>query len=82
VLLPNDASHNLVLMRRDQSDSDGTFSLRHVVPGTYTVVAVADGWDLDWQNPAVANAYAAGGTKVQAAGGKDQVKVAVEEKGK
>ncbi len=40
VLLPNDPAHNLVLMRRDQSDSDGTFTLRRVLPGNYTVIAV------------------------------------------
>jgi len=82
VLLPNDAAHNLILMRRDQSDSDGTFTLRRIVPGSYTVVAVADGWDLDWQNPAVVKAYGTGGAKVQvqAGGGKYQVKVAVAEK--
>jgi len=82
VLLPNDVAHNLGLMRRDQSDSDGTFTLRRVVPGSYTVVAVADGWDLDWQNPAVVKAYAAGGTNVlvQTSGGKFEVRVTVQEK--
>jgi len=82
VLLPGDPGHNLILMRRDQSDSDGTFTLRHVIPGSYTAVAVGDGWDLDWQNPAVVKMYAAGGTKVwvPTAGGKYQIKVAVQEK--
>jgi hypothetical protein len=36
------------LFRRDQSDLDGTFSLHGVIPGTYTVVAIDNGWDLDW----------------------------------
>ena len=82
VLLPSDPAHNLILMRRDQSDSDGTFTLRRVIPGSYTAVAVADGWDLDWQNPAVVKTYAASGTRVQvpASGGKYQIKVAVQEK--
>ena len=82
VLLPNDPAHNLVMMRRDQSDSDGTFTLRHVVPGNYTVIAVADGWDLDWKDPGVVKAYADGGEKVfvQPQGGQYQVKVAVQTK--
>ena len=82
VLLPNDPAHNLVLMRRDQSDSDGTFTLRRVLPGSYTVIAVADGWDLDWNDPSVVKAYAGGGVKVsiQPQGGKYQVKVAVQAK--
>jgi hypothetical protein len=52
------------LVRRDQSDSDGSFSLMSVVPGSYTVVAIEDGWDLDWSNPAVMARYAAGGAAV------------------
>jgi hypothetical protein len=82
VLLPNDPAHNLVLMRRDQSDSDGTFTLRHVVAGNYTVIAVADGWDLDWKDANVVKAYAGGGEKIyiQPQGGQYQVKVAVQAK--
>jgi len=82
VLLPNDPAHNLVLIRRDQSDSDGTFTLRHVLPGNYAVIAVADGWDLDWKDPSVVKSYAAGGVRVeiQPQGGKYQVKVAVQGK--
>ncbi len=82
VLLPKDPAHNLVLMRRDQSDSDGTFTLRHVVPGNYTVIAVADGWDLDWKDPSVVKAYVGGGERiyVQPQGGTYQVKVAVQAK--
>jgi hypothetical protein len=36
------------LVRRDQSDSDGSFSLNDVPPGQYTVIALEDGWKLDW----------------------------------
>src|SRR5262249_14544774 len=38
VLVPADAADNQVLFRRDQSDSDGTFTLANVVPGRYTVL--------------------------------------------
>jgi len=37
-----------MLVRRDQSDSDGIFTLHSVVAGQYTVVAISDGWDLEW----------------------------------
>jgi hypothetical protein len=36
------------LFQRDQSDFDGTFLLRGVIPGMYTVVAVEDAWGFDW----------------------------------
>jgi hypothetical protein len=53
LLAPQSLEGNLDLFRRDQSDSDGTFSLYRVLPGKYIVVAIENGWDLDWQNPAV-----------------------------
>jgi hypothetical protein len=53
VLIPGAAGAGLELFRRDQSDLDGSFVMRGVVPGSYTVIAVEDGWDLDWSVPAV-----------------------------
>ena len=52
------------LARRDQSDSDGSFALLDVVPGAYTIVAIEDGWSLDWSNPAVISRYLAKGVSV------------------
>jgi len=56
------------LFRRDQSDSDGSFSLRNVVPGAYTVVAIQDGWALDWSRPEVIGRYLPGGIAVTVTG--------------
>ena len=53
VLVPKDLNAMAELARRDQSDSDGSFALYNAKPGDYTVVAIEDGWDLDWANPAV-----------------------------
>jgi hypothetical protein len=57
VLVPKDPETNRDLFRRDQSDLDGTFTLQSVVPGTYTVLAIDNGWDLDWSQPGVISAY-------------------------
>jgi hypothetical protein len=57
VLVPKDPEQNRDLFRRDQSDLDGTFNLQNVVPGSYTVLAIENGWDLDWSQPAVIAAY-------------------------
>ena len=43
--------------RMDQSDSDGSFLLGFIVPGKYRLLAVQDGWSLDWRNPAVLKPY-------------------------
>ena len=79
ILVPHDTAHNSPLFRRDQSDSDGTFTLPNVVPGQYTVVAIMNGWDLEWGNPAVLQPYLKGGEAVQVPGeGKLQIKVQVQ----
>jgi hypothetical protein len=48
---------NRILFRRDQSDSDGTFSLTNIVPGRYRLLAIEGGWDLEWGNRDVLNAF-------------------------
>lgn len=65
VLVPKDVEGNRDLFRRDQSDLDGTFSLRDVAPGSYTLVAIENGWDLDWSKPEVIAVYAKHGRAVQ-----------------
>jgi Carboxypeptidase regulatory-like domain len=76
VLVPEDLRESTEY-RRDQSDSDGSFSLNEVSPGKYTVVAVRD-WDIEWVKPEVIREYLAGGTPVEVAGGEDQdIKVTV-----
>lgn len=64
VLIPKHPEANRELFRRDQSDLDGSFSLQQVIPGTYTVIAVADGWDLDWSQPGVISKYAGRGQAI------------------
>jgi len=64
VLVPKDPEANRTLFRRDQSDLDGSFNLLRVIPGAYTILAIDNGWDLDWASPAVIRAYARRGKKV------------------
>jgi hypothetical protein len=64
VLVPKNPEANRDLFRRDQSDLDGSFNLQSVIPGTYTAVAIEDGWDLDWAQPGVIAHYARHGQAV------------------
>jgi hypothetical protein len=64
VLVPKEMAALEGMARRDQSDSDGSFSLRAVVPGAYTLVAIEDGWTLDWAQPEVMARYLPGGVPV------------------
>jgi hypothetical protein len=76
VLVPEEISDNASLFRRDQSDSDGTFTLPDVVPGRYTAIAIRNGWDLEWGSPDVLHSYLAHGTAVLI-GGKQQLDIKV-----
>lgn len=64
LLVPRDAENDPSLFRRDQSDSDGSFSLLDVLPGKYTLVAIEDGWTLNWANPNVIAHYLQHGQSV------------------
>ena len=50
LLVPENAEMNLPKFRRDQSDSDGSFTLHDVLPGHYRLLAIEDGWELEWAN--------------------------------
>lgn len=67
-LVPKDPGAGLALFRRDQSDSDGSFLFRDVVPGEYKIVAIEDAWDLDWARPEVISRYLAGGMALTVSG--------------
>ncbi len=64
VLVPQNPDALREMFRRDQSDSDGSFVLRDVAPGSYTVVAIEDGWKLEWARPEVIGRYLASGIPV------------------
>ncbi|MGA7521020.1 MAG: carboxypeptidase-like regulatory domain-containing protein [Acidobacteriaceae bacterium] len=51
LLVPEHSQDNTDLFRLDQSDSDGSFSLSHVLPGNYTLIAIENGWSLEWSRP-------------------------------
>ena len=79
VLAPFDLKSNPELFRRDQSDSDGSFSLNFVVSGRYTLMAIEDGWDLEWADPDVLQKYIARGESLQIAlNERKEVKVKVQ----
>jgi hypothetical protein len=64
VMVPRDPESHGDLFRRDQSDLDGSFSLGTVIPSEYTIVAIENGWDLNWSQPGVIAHYTEKGQKV------------------
>ncbi len=63
LLLPQDPSRGISIPR-DQSDSDGTFTLNSVPPGRYTLIAIEDGRDLAYAVPSVIKPYLAQGQSI------------------
>lgn len=57
LLAPEDPKNNQLLFRRDQSDSDGTFTLAQIIPGRYHLLAIDRGWELEWANPKVLESF-------------------------
>jgi hypothetical protein len=70
LLVPSDPNASPELYRRDQSNTDGSFTLSRVIPGNYTAVAIENGWTLDWARREVMAPYLAGGIQVRVTGQK------------
>jgi hypothetical protein len=77
LLAPEDPKNNEILFRRDQSDSDGTFDLDNVFPGRYRLLAIEDGWELEWASPAVLQAFLAKSVPLEVKSG-DHLKQTIE----
>jgi len=65
LLVPQDPDQDPSQFHRDQSDSDGSFSMAPIFPGRYTLLALENGWDLEWSNPAVLFQYLPNGLPVE-----------------
>jgi hypothetical protein len=72
VLVPKDPVANQAEFKRDQSDSDGSFSLS-AFSGDYTVVAIQDGSDLAWKRADVIQRYLAAGIPVTVTDQSEQI---------
>lgn len=65
LLVPQDPGHDMSLYHRDQSDSDGSFSMSPLFPGRYILLAIENGWDLEWADPKVMFQYLPGGQPLE-----------------
>lgn len=70
LLIPQDLNR-ADLIRRDQSDSDGTFTFNDVAPGRYTALAIDDGHDLEYAEPSVIKPYLTPAKTVNVSGQND-----------
>jgi hypothetical protein len=59
-----DARTHFERIRWDQSDLDGTFTVRQILPGHYTLIAVEDAWGTAWLKQGVLEKYLAHGQEL------------------
>jgi hypothetical protein len=78
LLVPVDFENNSLLTRRDQSDSDGTFTLGPIVPGKYKVVAIQNGWTTSWADPKTIQPYLKNIAEVEVTGAATTMNVKVQ----
>ena len=64
LLLPEDKPNQSRFIWEDQADLDGGFHLKGIPPGRYTLLAIQDGWDLEWQREGAFDHYLPLGTPI------------------
>ncbi|MGA8593949.1 MAG: carboxypeptidase-like regulatory domain-containing protein [Bryobacteraceae bacterium] len=64
LMLRDDFPYAPSLIRRDQSDSDGTFSLANIVPGSYTLLALPSDDNLEYARADVMQRYLSKGKRI------------------
>ena len=57
LLVPSGADASSRVLRTDQSDTAGGIYLPNVSPGSYALLAVANGWQIDCSDPSVLRHY-------------------------
>lgn len=55
------------VVRRDESNTDGSFNIADVIPGQYILIAVEDAWGINWKDKATLARYLDGGVAVNLA---------------
>ncbi len=65
LLMPENHKDWERLVRRDQSDSDGTFRLAAILPGRYALMALENGWGVEWSKPEVLQPFLAKAQKLE-----------------
>src|ERR1700677_425877 len=66
-----DDPNSLRILRRDQTNTDGSFDLADVIPGQYILVVIDHGWEINWSDPSTLRGYLTQGVPVDLASGAD-----------
>jgi hypothetical protein len=58
---------DLSIIRRDQTNTDGSFDLNDVLPGQYILIAIDHGWQVNWRDPSTLRGYMMHGVPIDLA---------------
>jgi hypothetical protein len=64
-----DDPNSLRVLRRDQTNTDGSFDMTDVIPGQYILVVLDHGWDINWSDPSTLRGYLSLGIPLDLASG-------------
>jgi hypothetical protein len=64
-----DDPNSLRILRREQTNTDGSFDLADVIPGQYILVVIDHGWEVNWSDPSTLRGYLTQGVAVDLASG-------------
>jgi Carboxypeptidase regulatory-like domain len=56
-----DQPGSITELRRDQTNTDGSFDIAAIIPGQYILIAIDHGWNINWGDPSTLNHYLANG---------------------
>ncbi len=56
-----DQPGSIAELRRDQTNTDGSFDIASIIPGQYILIAIDHGWNINWGDPSTLNHYLANG---------------------
>ncbi len=52
-----DDPSSMTLLARDQTNTDGSYDLPAVIPGQYILLAIDNGWQINWKDASTLNRY-------------------------
>jgi hypothetical protein len=56
-----DQPGSITELRRDQTNTDGSFDIANIIPGQYILIAIDHGWNINWGDPSTLSHYLANG---------------------
>ncbi len=53
---------SITVLRRDQTNTDGSFLIENIIPGDYILLAIDHGWTINWHDPSTLETFLIHGT--------------------